>query len=462
MRNKLTAFLITAIVLHTLSFFLDSCAQISAPTGGPKDTLAPVLVTATPQIKSVNVSDKKITLTFNEYIELQELQSNLLISPLPKKNPEISSNLKTITIKLKDSLLPNTTYSFDFGMAIKDINEGNVLNNFNYTFSTGNIIDSLELKGNVVLAENGKIDSSLIILLYQNSPDSSVNTKKPTYITRVDGNGNFTFKHLPADHFKVYALKDGDGNKWYNSSTELFAFNDTEINTVDKLKPISLFAYAEKKEAPTAPKTAEKKTTEKKLKYNNNLLNGKQDLLIPMELTFNNTLKVCNTDSIFLYDSTFKNLRSNITVDSTRKKITVTHTWEEVNLYYLLISKTALEDANGLTLSKTDTLRFFSKSIEEYGSLKLIFKNLDLTKHPMLQFMEGENIKWNFPLTTNEWSNKMMLPGDFEVRILYDENNNGQWDPGNYKKKLQPEHAITLPQKIAIKANWDNEREINL
>ena len=321
MRNKLTALFITAVLLQSLSFLLGSCAQISAPTGGPKDTLAPMLVTSNPQINSINVSEKKITLSFNEYIELQELQSNLLIAPLPKKNPEISSNLKTITIKLKDSLLPNTTYSFDFGSAVKDINEGNIFKNFNYTFSTGNHIDSLELNGKVMLAENGKIDSSLIVLLYQNSPDSAVNTKKPTYITRVSGDGNFSFKHLPADNFKVYALKDGDGNKCYNSSTELFAFNNEDINTSENNKSITLFAYAEKKEASTTAKAADKKPTDKKLKYNNNLLNGKQDLLSPMELSFNSALKVFNKDSIFLCDSSFKKLLANITVDSTRKKI---------------------------------------------------------------------------------------------------------------------------------------------
>jgi hypothetical protein len=87
---------------------------------------------------------------------------------------------------------------------------------------------------------------------------------------------------------------------------------------------------------------------------------------------------------------------------------------------------------------------------------------MDLTKHPLLLFMDGDNIKWKYPLLSNEWTNKMILPGEYEVRLLYDENNNGQWDPGDYSTKLQPEKAIALPQKLSIKADWENEREIVL
>jgi hypothetical protein len=76
--------------------------------------------------------------------------------------------------------------------------------------------------------------------------------------------------------------------------------------------------------------------------------------------------------------------------------------------------------------------------------------------------MEGENIKWSFTVSGNEWTKPMMLPGEYEVRLLYDDNNNGKWDPGNFSEKMQPEKAVTLPQKIAVRANWDNEREVIL
>ena len=126
-----------------LALITGGCAQMGYPTGGPKDSLPPVLIKATPEINTVNFSGNKITLQFNEYIDIQNIQDNLLVSPLAKKNPNVSGNLKTLVIKLRDTLKQNTTYTLQFGNAIKDVNEGNVLKNFSFAFSTGNHVDSL-------------------------------------------------------------------------------------------------------------------------------------------------------------------------------------------------------------------------------------------------------------------------------------------------------------------------------
>jgi hypothetical protein len=111
-------------------------------------------------------------------------------------------------------------------------------------------------------------------------------------------------------------------------------------------------------------------------------------------------------------------------------------------------------------LPKTDTVRFATKSLAEYGRVVLRFKNFDATRHPVLQFAEQDVVKYSYQLTGREWSNKLFPPGEYQVRILMDDNNNGQWDPGNYDEKRQPEKVILLPQKLSIKADWDNEREI--
>ncbi|HYM92676.1 MAG TPA: Ig-like domain-containing protein, partial [Chitinophagaceae bacterium] len=95
--------------------------------------------------------------SFNEFIDIQNVQENLIVSPLSKSIPDVTSKLNTMTVKLKDTLEPNTTYSLNFGNAVRDYNEGNVLKNFTYVFSTGNSIDSLQLRGKVILAENGKL-----------------------------------------------------------------------------------------------------------------------------------------------------------------------------------------------------------------------------------------------------------------------------------------------------------------
>jgi hypothetical protein len=462
MIRSLLGIFFLALCCQVLSTLISGCAQIGAPTGGLKDTLPPVLVKAVPENNQLNFTGNKIVLNFNEYIEVQDLQNNLLISPFPKNNPSISGNLKTITIKIKDTLQPNTTYNIDFGNAIKDINEGNVMKDFSYVFSTGNNIDSLRLSGKVIMAETGKIDSTLLVLLYRNAPDSAVTSRKPDYVSRVKGDGSFSFKNLPSDEFNVYALKDGDGNKYYNSKTEIFAFSDNSFNTKNN-NDILLYAYAEAKQQNSVASGVSKKEKDKSLRYGTNFINGKQDLLQSLELSFKNALKTFNADSILLSDTNFiKVTNANILLDSNRKKIIINTSWKADASYILTIPAETIEDSMGLRFAKNDTIRFMSKANADYGSLKLTFKNIDLSKHPLLQFMEGENIKWKFSVSSNEWFNKMMLPGDYDVRLLYDENNNGQWDPGNYTNKLQPEKAIVIPKKISIKADWENEQDIEL
>jgi hypothetical protein len=451
-----------ASAFQICSLFITGCAQIGSPTGGPKDTSAPVLIKAIPSNNQTNFSGNKITLSFDEYVDLQDVQSNLLVSPSPKNNPSINSNLKTITIKLKDSLLPNTTYSINFSNAIKDINEGNVFKNFVYTFSTGAYIDSLKLEGKVMMAETGKIDSTLNVLLYKNASDTDITSRRPDYVARLKGDGSFTFKNLPFGNFKIYALIDGDGNKYYNSATEQFAFYNTEVNPLDSNNNINLFAYSEKKQESNISST-NRNEKEKKLKLANNFIYGKQDLLNTLQLSSILPLKLFDVDSIMLMDTNFVKIKDYSTsIDSSRKKISIDYKWPSNQPFNLVILKNGLSDSSGLKLYKNDTIKFFTKSISEYGSLKITFKNLDLAQHPILYFLEGENVKNTFNIQNETWENKMMLPGDFRLRILYDKNNNGQWDPGNYKLKLQPENAISLPEKINIKADWENELEFVL
>lgn len=440
------------------------CAQISAPTGGATDTLPPRLVKSNPLMNSTDVKSNKISLSFNEYIDLQDLQNNMIISPVQKNNPTVSFNLKTITIKFKDSLLPNTTYSVDFGNALKDVHEGNVLKNFTYVFSTGNKIDSLTLGGNVLLAETGKADSTIMVLLYRNLADSAVQKTKPVYMTRVDGKGRFQFKHLPAEDFHIYALKDGDGGKTYNSKTELFAFSDETVNPVIATKPVQLFAYYEQKpENNSKTISVLKAPLEKKLKYSNNLGGGIQDLLQPLEFSFNNSLKSFDSAKAVLLDTNYRSVQKySFAIDSTQKKITLNYNWQPETHFVFIMPKDAVQDSLGNNLSKTDTIRFTTKRTEDYGSVVLRFSNLDLSMHPVIQFGDDETVKFSFPVTEMQWTNKLFPPGDYVVKILFDENNNGKYDSGNYSKKIQPEKVLNLDMKLSVKANWDNERDIKL
>ena len=462
---RLTHFLYTLVIislLYSISISNAGCAQIGAPTGGPKDSIPPRLVSASPKLNSTNVTGNKISLTFNEYVEVRETQTNVLISPYPKKSPSVDFKLRTVTVKLRDSLMPNTTYSINFGNAIVDNNEGNPLKDFTYVFSTGNTIDSLTLSGKVLIAETGKYDSTLIAMLYRNADDSSVQKRKPDYITKLNGDGIFSFINLPPGNFNIYALKDGDGGKTYNSKKELFAFADSAITVSEKTDPVVLYASALEKEGqagtPTKPAVADKK-----LRYTSSPAGQLQDLLSPLEISFNKPLKKFDPAKLILTDTNYKPIPSTLwSIDSSRTKITLTVKWQEEMRYRLIVDTTAISVSADNHFSKIDTMRFITKKEADYGNVVLRFSNLDLTRHPVLQFVQGEEIKESHPIKAMEWNKKLMTPGEYEIRILFDDNNNGKWDPGNYSKKLQPEKNITLTQKLGVKANWDNERDIKL
>ncbi len=457
----LPIFIVTFFVIA--SFLGAGCAQIGIPTGGAKDTLAPVLVKASPAEGSRNVTNNKITLEFDEYIDVTDLQQNLIISPLQNRNPSIIASPRSITLKFRDTLLPNTTYNINFGNAVRDINENNVLKNLSYVFSTGSTLDSLTLSGNVTLAETGEFDSTMIVMLYRNAVDSTVQKKKPNYVAKVNGNGSFNFTNLPADNFKIYALKDGDGGKTYNSVSEIFAFANEDVSPKNN-EEINLFAYAEKEGSSnqnTTITSAVKKGLEKKLRVVNNI-QGAKDLLEPMELTFSNPLKILDTTKIYLVDTFFKKLPAvQYKQDSTASQLTITTKWKPETPLILIIDKDAAEDSAGTKLSKSDTIRFTTKRNEEYGKLVLRFNNIDLSKNPVIQFTIGEKVKYSYPIISKEFFNPMFPPGEYGVRILYDKDKNGKWTPGNYLKKLQPELVVALPQKLGVRADWDNEREIN-
>ena len=183
------------------------CATIVPPEGGPRDTLPPVITEARPLDSNVNFTGNRITFTFDEFVRLDNIMQNLLVSPIPRVQPTVTSRLNTVTIRLRDSLEANTTYSLNFGNSIVDVNENNPLSNYTYVFSTGPALDSLRFSGKVLLAETGEIDSTLIVMLHRSPDDSAVINERPRYMAKLNGTGNFTFRNLPPGTFYVYALR---------------------------------------------------------------------------------------------------------------------------------------------------------------------------------------------------------------------------------------------------------------
>ncbi|MEJ0104699.1 MAG: Ig-like domain-containing protein [Bacteroidota bacterium] len=228
---KASLFLLLILFLIQSIVVLPGCANIIPPMGGPRDSLPPTVLNIKPADSSKDFKDGRIVFSFDEYVEIQDVQKNLIVSPVPKITPAVDRRLNVITVKLKDTLEPNTTYTLNFGNAIKDLNEGNILKNFVYLFTTGSYFDSLQLRGKVILAKDGGVDTTLTVLLHKNTQDSAIAKEKPRYVARVDINGNFFFRNLPQGTFAIYAMKDEGGTYRFSGRDQLFAFADKPVNS---------------------------------------------------------------------------------------------------------------------------------------------------------------------------------------------------------------------------------------
>lgn len=448
--------------------FMGSCANIIPPGGGPRDSLPPILIMATPKDSSLNVQPKLITLTFDEYVSVSDAFKNLVVNPEMTNQPQVDYKLRNVTIKIKDSLLKNTTYSFQFGEAIRDVNESNIARDFTYTFSTGPRLDTLSYKGKVILAASGKIDSTLWVILHRNLSDTAVFKLKPPYSAKLNGKGEFEFKFLPKDSFQVFVVKSAF-NKKYDDSTQLFAFLPGNI-LPGSGKSDTLYAYQALEPKPATSSNTQPvvkavvNKDDKRLRYTTTLDNGKQDLLKPFQIKLQRSIQQIDTNGIVLCDTFFRPVTgSSLIIDSSKKTITLQYPFKEKQSFLLLLKKGAITDSLGGTVVKGDTIKIGTKKQDDYGSIRIKFINLNLNKRPVLQIYEGEKFIDAFPISAQEWKKTLFYPGNYEVRILFDSNGNGKWDPGQYpgNKKL-PEIVRVIPKELSVRAGWDNEMTIQL
>jgi len=452
---------------------ITGCANIVPPTGGPRDSLPPVLLIADPKTNAVHINKNKIVLTFDEYIDLKEIRNNLIVSPVPKVMPTVTAHLKVINIEMRDTLQPNTTYALNFGRAVTDVNEGNVLKNFTYVFSTGSYVDSTHYSGRVIMAYTGKPDSTLIAILHDKLYDSAIAKERPRYIARLDSSGNFTFSNIRAGTYALYALKDETGLHEYTSKAQIFAFADSPVDLTKNTAPLLLYAYEDtsgfkkpKKTLvlPQAPSKKEDKDKPKRLLITGNIPNGQLDLHDQLILNFASPLKFYDTSKIRFTTDSFENITQySWTMDSTSKKLTMNYNWKEGTGYRLILQKDFGEDTLGGKLLKTDTINFRTKKDADYGNLRLRFRNLNLSRHPILLFFASDKLILSYKIGSSlRYNNRLFVPGEYQLRILYDTNQNGVWDPGDFYKHLQPEIVVPMKNKITVKANWDNEIDITL
>ena len=451
---------IYALCLLFLIGSFTRCGQPLPPMGGLKDSLPPILVRSLPQDSATNVMAKKIVLEFDEYIQLREAQQQLVVSPVPKVQPLVEAKLKTLTINIKDTLQNNTTYAFNFGNALQDINENNPLKNFTYVFSTGSSIDPGKLTGQVLMAETGKPDSTIIAVLQPDLSDTAVRKKKPKYMTRLNGEGFFTFRYVAPGTYNLFAIKDVDGGLKYDQA-EAFGFLDNPVQISQNTEPVRIYAFqgVEEPKRTTAPKQASK-SEDKRLKYS--VVDAASlDILKPLSINFERKPAQFDSSKIYLAtDSGGTKLPATISLDSTL--LTIRHNWIPGTKYKVYIEKGLAADTLGYSVLRNDTIQVNAKKTEDYGSLAIRISGLDTSKHPVLLFYISDQLKNAIPMNADRLNFKLMLPGDYQLRILYDKNRNGKWDTGDYDKKRQPEIVIPRKQTLNIRANWDNEVDINL
>ena len=279
---------IPIVFLFLLSF--TDCAKKGRPSGGLRDTIAPVILRSAPENFTINFKNNEIRITFDEFIKLKDISKELIISP-PLKYPPVITPLsvsKVLKIKILDTLKDNTTYSFNFGNSILDNNEGNLFPNYKYVFSTGSYIDSLTLKGTAVDALLPKTDFPTTVALYQvdqSYKDSLVFLEKPTYITTtLDETNNFELSNLKQGTYQLIALKEQTRNYTFQPKTDKIGFyKDLITIPTDSLFELRLF-----KEVPDFKPTRPKLESSNRISFG---YEGKTDnyqitLLTPMQDDF--------------------------------------------------------------------------------------------------------------------------------------------------------------------------------
>tara|TARA_Y100000385_G_scaffold200709_1_gene207791 strand:+ start:263 stop:1939 length:1677 start_codon:yes stop_codon:yes gene_type:complete len=241
------------IVVTGLMLFTVQCAKRASPTGGPKDSIPPVLINASPKLNTTFFDKDEFYLTFNEYITLKDINKQLIISP-PLNSTQfkvypVTGASKKVTLKLLDSLLDNTTYTFNFGESIVDFNESNPSSYLTYTLSTGATIDSLYIRGHITDAFENETERFISLQLYPVDSiftDSVIYTQKPLYVTSTLDTTIYRFQNLRAGKYAIIAMEDKAGNYFFDQNMDKIGFNEKLIE-LPKDSVINLRLFKERK-----------------------------------------------------------------------------------------------------------------------------------------------------------------------------------------------------------------------
>lgn len=525
-------------MLVLLALCLYACATPSAPQGGSKDETPPALVNekSTPNYQT-NYRPKTIELSFDEWIKLDNINQQLLISP-PFDGATTRLKGKTLILDFgtKDTLRDDVTYVVQFGKAVKDLTEGNVADELKFVFSTGDQIDSLVCKGEVKDAYTGKAVEDALILVYDNLADSVFRTQRPLYFGRSDKNGAFEISNMKAGQYKICALVDQDANYKYSQATEQIAFlNENYLLSADSSSHVELKMFQES--IPLQALDEEEEPGLLKLTYNQDptaalnivsdasfqstftkdtayiwypaqqamtlFLSAKKDTFYRDTISIKafeledktRELSLINDRKKSLYPAKSHEIAFSLPIhqldtslitlvevvnDSTENKLAYTWAFDSLDQRRLLVSSAAFKEKskykwvaypNALTdywaQSHTDTLTYTwsTAASKDFGNIIVDIQNAQADQAYLfkLMFKEKELKDTFFLLGQSEYTYRIdgMPAGDYHLEVILDQNQNKEWDSGNYDHQQQAEKVLVYPLD-KLRSNWDLEVDLDL
>lgn len=516
-----------SFLLVVLIFSFYTCARVGRPTGGEKDILPPITLSASPDFESLNFDGNKIKINFDEYIKFDDLNRQLVISPPLNSNPDISPlgfPSKQIVIKINDTLIPNTTYTFNFGNAITDNSEGNPLKQFKYLFSTGDHIDSLEVSGTIKDAFLYETPSNVSVLLYKADStytDSIVFNSRPNYVSNTLDSIAFSVTNMKEGLYYLLALKDNNRNLMFDPKLDKIAFveeaiaiekdstyqlqlfleqpqfaikNFTELsqnhlvigyegilaasveNIVDKNEKVldfisyrdqvsdSLHIWYPSVDVDTIHISVKQKDT--LIRYSQRLRSKEFDSIkltksISNRLHFRDSLYIISNtpittidkEKISLVDADSTDISFEIKRNELLDRFFIDFEKKENKNYTLSLLPLAVADYLG---QQNDSLlyKFSTKKLDDYGSIKLKLEIENTSIILELLTEKGDLIARDFVVKDKELIYNNLQPGSYQIRAVFDKNDNRNWDTGNYLQKIQPEKVTYYPKIIEVRANW--------
>ncbi|MGD9491787.1 MAG: Ig-like domain-containing protein [Bacteroidales bacterium] len=531
-QNKLLCF----VYVLGMLFLINACATVEKPNGGPADRTPPQVFSATPADSSIHTNNKLIILEFNEFIKLNNPNSQIIINPFPKEKPEFSVQGKKVKIELKDSLLPNTTYHIFFGNAIQDITENNPAAGLDYVFSTGSYLDSCTLSGFAGDAFTNKFTDKAWVMLYKSLHD--FRDTLPVYIAHVDAKGAFKFRNISAGSYYLCALEDNNSNFRFDIPDEKIAFsNNLYLLTAEKptIDSVNLYLFTEKantqkhlktemihyhtvrssfrmsfehpqitilnKKGETTFEWNEKKDTVifyikgpdadslryiirdgafsdtlyQALKYKGRQKDFSTDTLFRIsstkgeKITPNESISISSIIPIEHWDFSKTLLAINKDTlpvsmeksDETGRQWTLLNKLKPGENAVLIIKKGAATNIFGY---KNDSIKLTFRMIQEsdLGSLQIDLMNLP--GKPLIVSASSKEKTYTLISSAEKEQIvfKNMLPGEYNLKIIIDENEDGEWTPGIFDQKKQAEKVFTLPRPVQIKKNWESKIGWNL